>query len=156
MVLSCSPYRSNLHILVLKAKLGDKNKITSDNLKDYTKEILTAGGNIGKDFNKDLASQKLKTVPEKIGWVFYKTVDEWKRHLRDMNAAVFSGDEKSLEILNKLLRDGNSVDRKATDAVDFEINAKKFLYSILIPELGECKATFLFSSTQRFPITRRV
>jgi hypothetical protein len=87
---------------------GTKFKAGSDNFKDYTRDALSAGWQIGKDENKNLAAKKLTSVSDKIDHIFQSTVDDWKSSLEAINKAVFSGDQTSISILTKLLRDGES------------------------------------------------
>lgn len=110
------------------------DKVLADNLKDYTRDAISAGWQIGKDFNKNFAAKKLTKVPEKIDYIFSHTVTDWQESMRDINEVIFKGDENSFTILKNLLSDGKSLDHIPTNAADITKSTKKFLYSTIIPE----------------------
>jgi hypothetical protein len=130
---------------------GGLNKIATDNIKDYTRDAIGAGWQIGKDFNKNLQAKGITDVKLKIDRIFQDIVDGWKQSLTDINSAVFSGDEKSLSILNNLLKDGNSLDREPGKKIDFEKNAKRFIYSQLVPEVWRMQGFFPVFLYTAFP-----
>jgi hypothetical protein len=109
-------------------------KVAGDNIKDYTNILINFGLTTAKDQNKDLASKTLTDIGDKIQYLFYDIVTEWKATISAMNEVFFRGDEKSIAILNRLMRDGRSLQRKSINAFTVEKYVSKFLFSILIPE----------------------
>lgn len=115
--------------------VGEANKIKADNLKDYTRDTLSTGFDVAKSFNKDFASKRLPTLESKIDHIFSETTGLWKESITAVNRAIFKGDARSQEILGKLMRDGNSVDRSAGDKGNYEQSIKKFIYSAMTPDV---------------------
>ncbi|KAF2416034.1 glycoside hydrolase [Tothia fuscella] len=79
------------------------------------------------------------------------TADDWKASINSLNKLVFSGDEKGIEILTKLMSNGNSVSRSAADAIVIEKQALKFIVSVMIPELWRMQGLFPVLLDTGFP-----
>jgi hypothetical protein len=79
------------------------------------------------------------------------TVKDWKASLTDMNSAAFSGDEFSINFLQKMIGDGNSLDREPASVLDIETYATKFLASILVPEVWRMQGYYPVLLDTAFP-----
>jgi hypothetical protein len=110
-------------------------KLKADNIKDYTNLVVNNGMNAAKDKTKSLTMENEKDIKKKIEYLFEDTVRDWQQSLVTMNKAVFAGDEKGIEVLTKLIRSGNSINRTVADSLEVQDQATKFLVSVMVPPL---------------------
>jgi hypothetical protein len=131
-----------LIILVLKPAMLETQKlqkIVTEERLDKFKDIVGKGFEMGfkkaKDLNKDMREKELTDIKEKIDYIFSQTVNIWKQSLTDTNNAIFNGNPESLDMLTKLLENGNSANGKPGQALDFQESATKFLFSTILPDV---------------------
>jgi hypothetical protein len=106
----------------------------ADKFSDVVGKAFQAGATKAKDLNKDMAEKELTDVKEKIDYIFSETVNIWKESLTVTNNAIFNGNRDSLEMLNKLIENGNSADAQPGQAFDYQKSTTKFLFSTILPD----------------------
>ncbi|EQL02078.1 Glycoside hydrolase [Ophiocordyceps sinensis CO18] len=119
---------------------GKNNKDTNDNLKDTLQAVMSFSFSTAKD-------AKSPDVPKEAAasTQLAAIVRHYKVALTEVSKQLFSGSDKGIEVLHKVIGDGKLLQLKPTGMLDLEQKSKlapsisKLFYAMLIPAIWRMK-----------------
>ncbi|KAK5655929.1 hypothetical protein OQA88_5064 [Cercophora sp. LCS_1] len=127
------PYFNNF---LRNTKWGKENKDASDNYKDTSRAVITFSFTAGKD---SMAEKESAVTGADIATQLTKTVRFFKEVFTDLSAEVFSGSDKSIEVLWAAIKEGKLLDSLPISRMDMVAKLSKLFYAMMIPHVWRKK-----------------